>query len=150
MSRAATGASHRSTTPFREHCMTLRRLFGINLVLALCFGLACALVPGPLCAAYGLTADTAARWTTRLLGGSLLGFATLMWFGWRSADARARRAIALALLVQDSVGVLASLAAQRSPEMTALGWSNVVLYGALLLGYAWYLFVAPERTAAAT
>jgi hypothetical protein len=128
--------------------MSLRRLFATNLVLALCFGLSCAIIPGPLCAAYGLTADTAAIWTTRLLGGSLLGFATLMWFGWRSADVRARRAIALALLVQDSVGLVASLAAQRSPEMTAVGWSNIVLYGALVLGYAYFLFIAPERTEA--
>ncbi len=129
--------------------MNLRRLFAVNLILALFFGLTCAFIPGAICAAYGLTANTAALWTTRLLGGSLLGFAALMWFGWRSASAEARRAIAFALLVQDSIGFVASLAAQRSGEMTSLGWSNMVLYGLLVIGYTYFLFVAPSRAEAA-
>jgi hypothetical protein len=126
--------------------MSLQRLFAINLVLALLFGLSCALLPGEICAAYGLTANTAALWTTRLLGGSLLGFATLMWFGWRSAPGGTRRAIAFALLVQDSIGFVASLEAQGRRDMTSLGWSNLVLYGLLALGYAYFLFLAPNRT----
>ena len=126
--------------------MTLRRLFAINLFLALFFGLGCALLPREICAAYGLTANTAALWTTRLLGGSLLGFATLMWFGWRLAPDGTQRAVAFALLVQDSIGFVASLEAQGSREMTSLGWSNLVLYGLLALGYAYFLFVAPSRT----
>jgi hypothetical protein len=125
--------------------MTLRRLFAINLVLALLFGLSCTLLPAEICAAYGLAANTAARWTTRLLGGSLLGFATLMWFGWRSAPEGTRRALAFALLVQDSIGFVASLEAQGSRDMTSLGWSNLVLYGLLALGYAYFLFLAPHR-----
>ena len=125
--------------------MDLRRLFSINLVLALFFGLTCVLLPGPICAAYGLAANAAAIWTTRLLGGSLLGFATLMWFGWHSADAMTRRAVARALLVQDSVGLVASWLAQRGGEMTALGWSNILLYGLLVIGYGYFLFVAPSR-----
>jgi hypothetical protein len=125
--------------------MNLRRLFSINVGLALLFGLSCALVPRQVCAAYGLTADSAAVWTSRLLGGSLLGFATLMWFGWRSASVEARRAIALALLVQDSVGLLASLAIQLSGQMALVGWSNIVLYGLLAAGYAYFLVAAPSR-----
>ena len=126
--------------------MTLRRLFAINLPLALLFGLSCALLPAEICAVYGLTANTAALWTTRLLGGSLLGFAMLMWFGWRFATQGAQRAIAFALLVQDSIGFVASLEAQGSRDMTSVGWSNLVLYGLLALGYAYFLFLAPSRT----
>ncbi len=125
--------------------MTLRRLLAVNLVLALFFGLMCTLLPAQVCGAYGLATNTAALWTTRLLGGSLLGFATLMWYGWRSAGGGPARAIAFALLVQDSIGLVASIEAQRSREMTSLGWSNLVLYGLLVLGYAYFLFVAPSR-----
>ncbi len=125
--------------------MTLRRLLAVNLVLALFFGLTCALLPAQVCGAYGLPANTAALWTTRLLGGSLLGFAALMWYGWRSAAGGAARAIAFALLVQDSIGFVASIEAQRSREMTSLGWSNLALYGLLVLGYAYFLFLAPSR-----
>jgi hypothetical protein len=125
--------------------MNLRRLFSINLAFALFFGLTCALVPRQACAAYGLTVGAAGVWTTRLLGGSLLGFATLMWFGWRSAAVEPRRAIALALLVQDTVGLLASLAIQLGGQITLVGWSNILLYGLLTSGYAYFLFVAPSR-----
>lgn len=47
-------------------------------------------------------------WVTRLVGGSILGFATLMFFGRRSTSSETRRAIAYALLVQDVIGLLAS------------------------------------------
>lgn len=128
--------------------MDLRRLFSINAVVALFFGLTCALVPRQLCAVYGLTVDAAGLWTTRLLGGSLLGFATLMWFGRRSASVEACRAIAFALLIQDSVGLLASLAIQVSGRMALVGWSNIIVYGGLAAGYAYFLFVARGRLAA--
>ncbi len=85
-------------------------------------------------------------WTTRLAGGSILGFATLMAFGRKSESQKARRAIALALLVQDGVGFVASLLAQLSGSLNALGWSNPVLYGLLALGYAYFLFVKPSAS----
>jgi hypothetical protein len=125
--------------------MNLRQLFTINAFFALFFGLTCALVPRQLCQGYGLPLDTAGVWVTRLLGGSLLGFATLMWFGRRSTSLEARRAIALALLIQDSVGLVASLGIQLGGQMAAIGWSNVVLYGLLAAGYAYFLVLKPDR-----
>ena len=126
--------------------MNLRQLFSINLAFAMFFGLTCALVPRQLCEAYGLPLDEAGVWTTRLLGGSILGFATLMWFGRRTTTVESRRAIALALLVQDSIGLLASLEIQLAGRMSAIGWSNVALYGLLALGYGYFLVVAPSRS----
>jgi hypothetical protein len=38
-------------------------------------------------------------WVTRLVGGSILGFATLMFFGRKSTSSEAHRAIALGFLV---------------------------------------------------
>jgi hypothetical protein len=125
--------------------MNLRQLFTVNTFFALFFGLTCALVPRQLCQAYGLPLDTAGVWVTRLMGGSLLGFATLMWFGRRSPSVEARRAIALALVIQDCIGLAASLSVQLGGEMAAIGWSNVVLYGLLAAGYASFLVLAPGR-----
>jgi hypothetical protein len=125
--------------------MSLRRLFTINVVLAVFFGVTCTLTPRQLCNGYGLPLDAAGVWTTRLLGGSLLGLATLMWFGRRSASAETRRAIALALLIQDCVGLFASLAIQVGGTMALIGWSNVILYGLLVVGYGYYALVAPSR-----
>jgi hypothetical protein len=125
--------------------MNLRQLFTVNVFFASFFGLTCALLPRQLCHVYGLPLDTAGVWVTQLLGGSLLGFATLMWFGRRSPSVETRRAIALALLIQDSVGLIASLSIQLTGRMAAIGWSNVVLYALLAMGYAYFLVLKPNR-----
>jgi hypothetical protein len=119
----------------------LRYLFAINLFIAIFFGLSCSLFPVWVLRLYGLQSDPAAIWTTRLVGGSILGYATLMWFGRRTQSVDARRAIALALLVQDTIGLLASIEIQLGGAINALGWSNLVLYGLLALGYAYFLFL---------
>ena len=124
--------------------MKLRHFFTINLFFAAFFGITCSLFPGWALQLYGLATDAAANWTTRLVGGSILGFATLMWFGRKAATIDSRRAIALALLAQDAIGCVASLEIQLSGSINAFGWSNPILYGFLALGYAYFLFVRPS------
>ena len=92
---------------------------------------------------YGLEPDDAATWTTRLVGGSILGFASLIWFGRGTASADARRAIALALLIQDRIGFIASVELQLSGNTNVLGWSDPILYCLLAAGYAYFLFIQP-------
>ncbi len=124
--------------------MKLRSVFTINFPIAIFFGLTCSVLPGFGLQIYGLPADDAAIWVTRLAGGSILGFSTLMWFGRKTASSEVRRAIALALLVQDIVGFAASLEIQLGGSINALGWSNPVLYGVLAFAYAYFLFIRPE------
>ena len=81
---------------------------------------------------------------TRLVGGSILGYATLMWYGRRSAGVGARMAIAMALLVQDTISFVASLAFQFTGMVNAFGWFSLALYGFLALGYAYFLFIRPQ------
>jgi len=119
----------------------LRHLFTINLFLAIFFGLSCSLFPVSVLRLYGLQSNPAAVWASRLVGGAILGYATLMWFGRRPRSLDARRAIAIALFVQDAIGFLASLEIQLGGAMNALGWSNPVLYGLLTLGYGYFLFL---------
>jgi len=78
--------------------MKLTQLFTINLFIAIIFGITCSVFPYWAIQLYGLASNAAAIWTTRLVGGSILGFATLMWFGRKAVSADARKAIALALL----------------------------------------------------
>jgi hypothetical protein len=68
-----------------------------------------------------------------------------MWFGRRAASTEIRRAIALALLVQDTVGFFASVEIQLTGNINALGWSNLILYGGLALSYALFLFLLPKN-----
>jgi hypothetical protein len=122
--------------------MKLRHLFTINFPIAIFFGLTCSLLPHPILEMYGLVPTDAATWTTRLVGGSILGFATLMWFGRKTASIEARRAIAVALFVQDTVGFIASMVIQLSGSINALGWSNF-LYAILAIGYAYFVLIRP-------
>ena len=126
--------------------MKLRHLFLINIFIAFFFGLSCAIFPAWVIKLYGLSTNQAAIWTTRLVGGSILGFATLMWYGLRAASTEARRAIAFALLFQDLVGASASIEIQLGGEINNLGWSNPILYGVLTLAYAYFLFIRPGKS----
>ena len=125
--------------------MNLRNLFTLNLVIAIFFGISCALFPVWVLQLYGLVPTEAAIWTTRLVGGSILGYATLMWFGRTAATQEGCRAIAIALLVQDLVGLLASIEIQLSGAVNAFGWSSILLYGLLSIGYAYFIFANPSR-----
>jgi hypothetical protein len=124
--------------------MKLHHLFTVNLFIAIFFGISCALLAGWVLEIYGLMPADAALWTTRLVGGSILGFASLMWFGRKTASVEARKAIAIALIIQDSIGLAASLILQLSGSANVLGWSNPILYGLLTLGYVYFAFIHPE------
>lgn len=123
--------------------MKLQNLFTINFFIALFFGISCSLFPAWVMQLYGSQPDDSTIWVTRLVGGSILGFASLMWFGRRSDSMGARRAIALALLIQDSIGFIASLEFQFSGSTNAFGWTNPILYGLLATAYAYFLFLRP-------
>jgi hypothetical protein len=69
--------------------MKLRQFFTINLVIAIFFGLTCSSLPRQLFQRYGFELDESGVWVTRLFGGSILGYATLMWFGRRTPSTEA-------------------------------------------------------------
>lgn len=125
--------------------MKLRHVFAINVLFAFLFGTSCSLLPRWVFSLYGVTPDVPALWVTRLVGGSILGFATLMWFGVKVASVDARRAIASALLVQDTVGFIASLHFQFTYDVNLFGWFSLALYGILAIAYVVFLFITPER-----
>lgn len=126
--------------------MKLTHFFTINLFIAIFFGISCALFAPWVISLYGLRPDAGSIWTTRLVGGSILGYASLMWFGRKAASVESRRAIALALFIQDIVGFLASLEIQLGGSMNAFGWSNLILYGLLTLGYGYFYFIRPDSS----
>jgi Kef-type K+ transport system membrane component KefB len=126
--------------------MKLKHLFSINIFFAVFFGVTCAFFAGWALKLYGLPPEVGTLWTTRLAGGSILGFASLMWHGRRTDSQKARRAVALALLIQDLVGFAASLMIALSGSVNARAWSTSILYALLALGYAYFLFIKPERS----
>jgi len=117
----------------------------VNILIAIFFGGSCAFFPHFVYSLYGVIPDEAAIWASRLVGGSILGFSTLMWFGIKVASAESRRAIAIALLVQDSIGFVASIIFQLKEEVNAFGWFSLALYGVLALVYAYFIIIRPDK-----
>jgi hypothetical protein len=125
--------------------MKLRNLFVINIFFAIFFGGSCTFFPRFVFSLYGLIPDEASVWVTRLAGGSILAFATLMWFGIKTSSVEARRAIAVALIIQDTIGCIASLIFQLTDDVNYFGWFSLVLYGVLAFAYSYFLFIRPDK-----
>jgi len=125
--------------------MKLRHLFIVNIFFAVFFGGTCTLFPRWVFSLYGLSPYDAAVWTAKLVGGSILGFATLMWFGQKSTSVQTRRAIAVALLIQDIIGCIASIEFQLTGTVNIFGWFSLALHGLLAIAYAYFLFVKSEN-----
>ena len=126
--------------------MKLRHLFIVNIFIAVFFGGSCTFFPHFVYSLYNVFPDEAAIWASRLVGGSILGFATLMWFGIKTTSSESRRAIAIALLVQDTIGCIASIVFQLTGNVNIFGWLTLALYGVLALGYAYFLFLRPDKS----
>jgi hypothetical protein len=126
--------------------MNLKNLFTINFFIALFFGISCGIFASWVLKLYGLVPTDASIWTTRLVGGSILGFSSLMWFGRKSASIETRRAIAFALLIQDLFGLIASMEIQLNGSVNVFGWSSPILYGMLSVCYAYFLFIRPSSS----
>jgi hypothetical protein len=126
--------------------MKLSHLFRINIFFAIFFGGSCTFFPRFVFTLYDLVPDEASVWVTRLAGGSILGFATLMWYGMKTTSVETRRAIAVALLVQDTIGFIGSLVFQLTEKVNYFGWLSLGLYGVLALGYSYFLFIMPAKS----
>lgn len=123
--------------------MTLKRMMIINAVVAAVFGVAFVLVPGRLVALYGVEASTILKYAGQLLGAAFVGFAVLTWSARNAGDSAARKAIVLALLIGNGVGFIVSLLGQLNNVVGALGWSTVVIYLLLALGFGYFQIAKP-------
>ncbi len=122
--------------------MTLRNLFIVNAVLSLVFGVALVLAPASLASFYGGTLSEDGIYVARLLGAAFLGICVLTTFARNATDTDARRAIVLAYFIANAIGFIVALLDQLArPDV--LGWSIVVIYLLLALGYGYFQFVKP-------
>ena len=126
--------------------MKLSTLMVINAIVALLFGLAFVLMAGTLLSFYGITPSPGGLIPARLFGATLLGYAVLTWFARNTEESEARRAIVLALFVSDVVGFIVALVGQLSGAVNALGWSTVVIYLLLALGFGYFQFMKPSAS----
>ncbi|MFC1825547.1 hypothetical protein ACFL9T_22780 [Thermodesulfobacteriota bacterium] len=121
--------------------MKLSTLMVINTFVAGLFGIAFVLVPGTLLSLYGVTLSQGGLVVARLFGAALVGFGLLTFLAMKAEESEARRAIIFALFLGDVVGFIVALQGQLSGAINALGWSTVVIYLLLALGFGYFQFV---------
>jgi len=120
--------------------MNFRTCMIVSTLLALGFGIAFVVIPGPLAALYGLTLPPDGIFLTRLLGVEYMGYGLLAWFVRNAGDSQLRRAILLAFFITDATGFIVALLGQWSGVLNPLGWSIVGIYLLLATGFGYFRF----------
>lgn len=126
--------------------MKLSSLMVIAGVLALAFGLAFLLVPGPLASLYGVTLDSAGILIARFYGSGLIHIGLLALLARNITHAQAQQPIVLAYFIGLAIGFIVALLGQLSGLLNPLGWSTVAIYLFLALGYGYFQFIKPSAS----
>lgn len=105
-------------------------------ILALAFGLSFLLFPATMLPLYGAPTDAPTVLMSRFFGVALLHVGLLLYLMRDVRDTASQRAMALAGVVGSIAGVAVALIGVLGGVVNALGWSTVVIYALLLLGYA--------------
>jgi|SaaInl4_150m_RNA_FD_contig_61_350952_length_486_multi_3_in_0_out_0_1 hypothetical protein len=117
--------------------MKLNTLFIITAISCLFFGLMCLFIPVRFFSSYGVTVTAAHAFSAQLLGAANLAIAVLVWLGRKSKDTKP---IVISMFVFHVIGFVVSLLTMLNKVMGSSGWSAVVIFLVLTLGYAYFLF----------
>ena len=85
--------------------MKLNNLLMVAAVIGAVFGVGFVVASGPLLVIYGITLDKAGSLVAQLFGAALISLSVLNWFARNVTDPEARRAVVLANLAGDVVGI---------------------------------------------
>ncbi len=124
--------------------MKFKNLLIVNAVLTLAFGIGFVLIPSNLISLYGISPEPGTILAAQLYGGLLIAIGLLTWFSRGMADAAALRAIQLSFMIAFGINSIVHIRGTVSGVMNALGWSAVVLYLLLTIGYAYFYFTTPK------
>jgi hypothetical protein len=129
-----------------ETAMRFSTLLLIAGLLALGFGAGFLFVPGPALGAYGVTTDAGGLLMSRFFGAALGQLGLVIILVREVRDLAAQRAIALGSFLGSAAGMFVALMGQLSGVVNTLGWSSVLIYGLLLVGYARFAFGKPAAS----
>ena len=132
--------------------MNLKTILLINALLFIAGGIAFALYGPLMIDLYGILeaqGDTLLYWYSasfaRMYGATLFGFGFLLWAASNIPDilqkgSSARRAVLLAMILANGMGLFVSITQQVSIWGNAVGWITTGVYAVLLLVYGIALF----------
>ena len=125
--------------------MTRSNFLMVATVVAAVFGLAFLVAPSQLVALYGVTLTPQSEVIGRIAGSVILGFAIVFW-GARDGDAvEAMKAAMTGGLVANALDALILLHATVTGLLNGLGWLQVLINGALAVGF-WYFTFGKGKT----
>jgi hypothetical protein len=111
--------------------LTTHALIAIGYAIPLLFS------PGDFLWLYGADTDLEARYLARLLGASLVAVSAITWLARDAPEGPALDAICFGLAIGSGLAVLVALIHQlTAPTAGALGWSTILICGALSAAYA--------------
>ena len=125
--------------------MKFQTLMIIKAIVCLVFGILILFAPGFTYSLFlGISLDPGGTFAARQYSASLFGNLMITWFARNAQESDARRAIILGLFVYDAIGFVVALLAQISGLLSPMGWSIVVLYLLLAVGFGYFLFKPPQ------
>lgn len=124
--------------------MKLRTFLIINAVLLELFGIFMLLFPASAGSFYLFAAGPEITFGIRLLGVYLLAGGLLSWYTRNLPASKTRKDILYVLLVMNVLGFLVSLIHMLTDTLSNLGWSNVMIYLLLSVGFGYYLYGKPK------
>lgn len=124
--------------------MKLRMLMVINAVVAAFFGIVIVLATSQFLRFYGANPNSQFIGLAQLYGASLITLAILTWSARNAPPSEARRAILISLFIGDLLAFVLALVLQLRATYNEFGWSAVIIYLLLAIGFGYYTFAAPE------
>jgi hypothetical protein len=122
--------------------MKFKTLLTINAILAFASGTACILMPAQLLAQYNVALPPMGLVIYQFWGAALIGLGLLTWFARSIMDLALQRKFALALFITNGLSVVMAVRGQFAGANSS-GWSTVVLFLILTIGYGVFLFTIP-------
>jgi hypothetical protein len=124
--------------------MKMRTFFMIASVLGFLFAIGLILAPAFMDSAYGTGPSAGEMLTDRLYGSGILALSVITWLA-KDLTGASVRPIITGSLIGGLVGFVVSLMGMLGDVMNSTGWSTVVIYLFLTLGFAYFQFMAPPK-----
>jgi len=119
--------------------MKLKTLLVINAVIGICSALTAILFGEKVLSMYGVDSNPAASLMGQYAALGTIAMVLVAWFARNVEDRKAQRAIILAFLITNIIGVIISISGIISGLMKH-GWPVVGIYLLFTLGYSYFQF----------
>jgi hypothetical protein len=118
--------------------------FVLRAVIALAYALLALIVPDWLLSLYGIDVEPGALLMIRFVGVELLAVGLLLLFARNLEHQPTLRIIMGSFLAAELVGMGVAIVGTLAGPFNALGWTIVLIYGSMSLGYAYFLLAKGE------